>query len=67
MVSAESLAILAALGLVLGAARSEAAPGYHIAHEVSLPGEEGWDTLAFEQGGHRLFVSHGTRVQGDPK
>lgn len=58
----EWLAILATLGVVLGAARAEASPGYHIAHEVSLPGDEGWDTLAFEQGGHRLFVSHGTRV-----
>jgi DNA-binding beta-propeller fold protein YncE len=60
--SAQLLAILATLSFVLGAARSEASPGYHIAHEVSLPGEEGWDLLAFEQGGHRLFVSHGTRV-----
>lgn len=60
--SVELLAILAALGFALGAARSEASPRYHIAHEVSLPGEEGWDTLAFEQGAHRLFISHGTRV-----
>jgi DNA-binding beta-propeller fold protein YncE len=60
--SIELLAILATLGVVPGAALSEAAPGYHITHEVSLPGEEGWDLLAFEQGGHRLFVSHGTRV-----
>jgi DNA-binding beta-propeller fold protein YncE len=60
--SGELLAILAALGFVLGAARTEASPGYHITHEISLPGEEGWDLLAFEQGGHRLFVSHGTRV-----
>jgi DNA-binding beta-propeller fold protein YncE len=58
----EWLAILATFGFILGAARAEASPGYHIAHEVSLPGEEGWDTLAFEQGGHRLFISHGTRV-----
>jgi DNA-binding beta-propeller fold protein YncE len=62
VLSVEWLALLATLGVVLGAARAEASPGYHIAHEVSLPGEEGWDTLAFEQGGHRLFVSHGTRV-----
>lgn len=58
----ELLAILAALGLVLGAGPSQASPGYHIAHQVSLPGEDGWDMLAFEHGGHRLFVSHGTRV-----
>jgi hypothetical protein len=37
-------------------------PNYHITHQVSLPGDEGWDYLLFEQGGHRLFVSHGTRV-----
>ena len=48
--SVELFAILAALGFVLGAGRSEASPGYHIAHQVSLPGEEGWDMLAFEQG-----------------
>ena len=60
--SVELLAILAALGFALGAARTEASPRYRIAHEVQLPGEEGWDYLAFEQGGHRLFVSHGTRV-----
>ena len=62
LLSVELLAILATPGFVLGAARAEASPGYHITHEVSLPGEEGWDLLAFEQGGHRLFVSHGTRV-----
>ena len=56
------LGILVTLGVVPGAARAAAAPAYHITHEVSLPGEEGWDLLAFEQGGHRLFVSHGTRV-----
>jgi DNA-binding beta-propeller fold protein YncE len=60
--SAQLLAMLATLGFILGGAHSEASPGYHITHEVSLPGEEGWDLLAFEQGGHRLFVSHGTRV-----
>ena len=29
----------------------------------SLPGDEGWDLLTFEQGGHRLFIAHGTQVQ----
>src|SRR5579863_224466 len=56
------LAMLTTLGFALGAAPGVASPRYHIAHEVSLPGEEGWEYLAFEQGGHRLFVSHGTRV-----
>ena len=61
----EALATLATLALLPGAAYSAAdaaSPHYHLAHEVPLSGEEGWDYLAFEQGGHRLFISHGTRV-----
>ena len=57
-----TVAVAAALGLTCLDANAAAGPGYHLAHEVSLPGNEGWDYLAFEQGGHRLFVSHGTRV-----
>jgi DNA-binding beta-propeller fold protein YncE len=62
ILSVALLAMFATPGLVLGAGPSQASSGYHIAHQLSLPGEEGWDMLAFEQGGHRLFVSHGTRV-----
>ncbi|MGH8265955.1 MAG: YncE family protein, partial [Steroidobacteraceae bacterium] len=46
----------------LAAAHAQAEPHYRIAHQMALPGDEGWDYLAFEQGGHRLFVSHSTRV-----
>ena len=61
----EGLAVASALGLLCAGAATQArpaAPRYHIAHEVALPGEEGWDCLAFDQGSHRLFISHGTRV-----
>jgi DNA-binding beta-propeller fold protein YncE len=44
------------------AAQAAGTPHYHITHQLALPGDEGWDYLTFEQGGHRLFVSHGTRV-----
>src|SRR5256886_13588634 len=54
------LALAGALALVT--THAQASPHYRIAHEVSLPGDEGWDYLAFEAGAHRLFVSHGTRV-----
>jgi DNA-binding beta-propeller fold protein YncE len=37
-------------------------PGYRLAPPVALPGDEGWDYLEFEPGGHRLFIAHGTRV-----
>ena len=43
-------------------AAQAAAPHYHITQQLPLPGDEGWDYLTFEQGGQRLFVSHGTRV-----
>jgi DNA-binding beta-propeller fold protein YncE len=46
----------------LAVADAAAAPHYRIVQQVSLPGEEGWDYLAFEQGGHRLFIAHGSRV-----
>ncbi|MGB6605726.1 MAG: hypothetical protein WA747_10930 [Steroidobacteraceae bacterium] len=44
------------------AAHAARAPDYRIAQQVSLPGDEGWDYLTFEQGGHRLFIAHGSRV-----
>ncbi len=46
----------------LGFARAASTPHYHITHQVSLPGDEGWDYLLYDQAGHRLFVSHGSRV-----
>ena len=57
-------ALCAALACAVVAAPPARAadPHYHLAHEVPLPGDEGWDYLAFEQGGHRLFIAHGTRV-----
>ena len=54
---------LALAGGAWGAA--PAAPGpieYGVVHELPLPGDEGWDYLALEPGGHRLFIAHGSRV-----
>jgi DNA-binding beta-propeller fold protein YncE len=53
---------LACLAPLAAVQAQEGAPHYHITQQLKLPGDEGWDYLAFEQGGHRLFVSHGTRV-----
>ncbi|MEO8017115.1 MAG: YncE family protein [Pseudomonadota bacterium] len=44
------------------AASADAGP-YHLAHEVKMAGDTGWDYLTFDAQGHRLFVSHGTRVE----
>src|SRR3981189_2854342 len=57
------LAFVGALLLVVATTHAQAGPQYRIAHEVPLPGAEGWDYLTFEPGGHRLFIAHGTRVQ----
>ncbi len=55
--------LLCLVGLLpLGAAQAADTPHYHITHQVSLPGDEGWDYLSYDQARHRLFVSHGTRV-----
>jgi hypothetical protein len=53
---------VAAVLLLLAGAVAQARPHYHLALQVPLPGDEGWDYLTFEQGGHRLFISHATRV-----
>ncbi|HEY6823705.1 MAG TPA: YncE family protein [Steroidobacteraceae bacterium] len=57
------LAGAGALWLTAISAHGQAAPQYRIAHEVSLPGDGGWDDLTFDDGGHRLFIAHGNQVQ----
>ena len=58
-----SLLLVSLLALApLAATQAADAPHYRITHQVSLPGNEGWDYLLYDQAGHRLFVSHGTRV-----
>jgi DNA-binding beta-propeller fold protein YncE len=61
LVSPGCLALVGALLLLT--THAQAGAQYRIAHEVSLPGDEGWDYLTFEAGGQRLFIAHGTRVQ----
>jgi hypothetical protein len=51
-----------AVVLLAFAAQAVAAQQYHLAREVPLPGDEGWDYLTFEDGGHRLFIAHGNEV-----
>ena len=39
------------------------APDYKIANKIQLPGDGGWDYLAVDETGGRVFVSHGMVVQ----
>ena len=45
------------------AARSAPVQTYHLVHEIHIAGEQGWDYLTAEPNGHRLFVTHGDRVE----
>jgi DNA-binding beta-propeller fold protein YncE len=55
-------AVAALLLSVLLGSVAQARPTYRLAHQVPLPGDEGWDYMTFEQGGHRLFIAHGSQV-----
>ena len=55
--------LLAALSLVLGAAAAPAlAQSYHVVHTYTLGGDGGWDYLALDTAGHRLFIARQDRV-----
>jgi DNA-binding beta-propeller fold protein YncE len=45
------------------AAFGASAPHYKIVHRLLLGGEGGWDALTVDAPTHRLFLTHGTRVQ----
>jgi DNA-binding beta-propeller fold protein YncE len=47
----------------LGAAAQSAPGGYRVSGTIHIGGEGGWDYLAADPAAHRLYVSHGTRVQ----
>ncbi len=44
------------------ASAQAAAPGYAIARRLPVAGDLGWDYVAWDASGHRLFVSHGMKV-----
>ncbi len=60
--SVAGAALAGVLLLTALTARADAPLRYRVAHEVSLPGDDGWDYLTFEPAGHRLFIAHGTHV-----
>src|SRR5882724_3505425 len=37
-------------------------PGYHVAKEIPLGGEGGWDYLTVDSAARRLYISHATKV-----
>ena len=53
---------LAAPGLARTAPAAQA-PRFHVARRIPVGGEGGWDCAAVDPGSHRLFVTHGTKVE----
>ena len=45
---------------VVGNAQSSS--GYHVVKIIAVGGEGGWDYITFDARSHRLFASHGTKV-----
>lgn len=58
------LLALAALPLAASLSRVSAAgsSGYHLVKTISVPGDDGWDYLAVDTDGRRVYISHGTHV-----
>ncbi len=52
--------LLASSAALHGAAPAK--PGYHVANEIKLGGEGGWDYLVVDPAARRLYVSHSTKV-----
>lgn len=52
------------IALILMAVVTTACAGepYHFVKEIPIGGEGGWDYLAIDPAGHRLYVSHATKV-----
>ncbi len=50
-------------GLLIAAIGLGAVTTLEVAHRILLGGEGGWDALTVDSATHRLFVTHGTRVQ----
>ncbi len=53
----------AALALLAAAPLAAQTPPYHLAKQIVLGGEGGWDYLLADGAARRLYVSHGTRVE----
>jgi hypothetical protein len=60
-----NLLLTCTIGAVAAAAvmTAEAAPAYHIAREVVISGDDGWDYLNADAASGRLYVTHGSKVQ----
>ena len=55
--------LIAGLGFGIIAEAGPAPGRYHVTGSIAIGGEGWWDYLTADPGAHRLYVSHGTRVE----
>jgi YVTN family beta-propeller protein len=58
-----ALAALTLFGALAGPALAQAQGPYHVLTQWKLGGEGGWDYLTVDAPAHRLYVTHGPRVE----
>lgn len=54
--------LVAALALASAVAADAADSPFHVVRRIPIGGEGGWDLMAMDMPGHRLFLSHATHV-----
>jgi YVTN family beta-propeller protein len=52
-----------ALGFALSSLSTASAQGFGVTKKIPIAGQGSWDYLAVDEGGRRLYVSHGTQVE----
>src|SRR5215467_7460791 len=54
--------VAAAFGFLQPVAVAQSGAGYHVVKTLPVGGDEGWDYVAVDSAGRRVYVSHGTHV-----
>jgi DNA-binding beta-propeller fold protein YncE len=55
--------VILALTFFVVTSVSAGEPNYRIIKKIPIPGQGSWDYLTVDEGGRRLYVSHGTQVE----
>ena len=61
-IASVAAAFVLATGAVAASAHAQGTRGYHVAQQYTLGGDGGWDYLAFDGEGKRLFITRSDRV-----
>src|SRR5215467_5765883 len=54
--------VVAVFGFLQPVAVAQGGAGYHVVKTLPVGGDEGWDYVAVDSTGRRVYVSHGTHV-----